>query len=116
MFLNFYGPEKTPDVLHTIFNVFYFYGGPYGAGTGPCTGALCMGSVLWCVDTLRFFKVPLCVGPVLETLKICRKNPKALKVGRPYFWNVAPKCDFGASFYKTSNAFISAIFEDMNTL
>ena len=24
-----------------------------------------MGAVLWCVETLRFFKVPLCVGPVL---------------------------------------------------
>ena len=43
-------------------------------------------------------------------------NPLPLKVGRPYFWNVAKKCDFLATFHKTSNAFISASFEDMNTL
>ena len=27
--------------------------------------SLCVGSVLWCVETLKIFKVPLCVGPVL---------------------------------------------------
>ena len=27
--------------------------------------SMCVGTVLWCVNTLSFFKVSLCVGPVL---------------------------------------------------
>ena len=41
---------------------------------------------------------------------------KHLKVGRPYFWNLSKNRDFLDNFHKTSNAFISASFEDMNTL
>ena len=52
---------------------------------GPCAvvcgdfeifqNSLCVGSVLWCVETLKIFKVPLCVGPVLGTLKFFEKIP-----------------------------------------
>ena len=40
----------------------------------------------------------------------------SLKLGRRYFWNVSRKCDFLDTFDKTSNACISASFEDTNTL
>ena len=27
--------------------------------------SLCVGAVVWCLETLNIFKVPLCVGPVV---------------------------------------------------
>ena len=30
---------------------------------------MCVGPVLWCVGTLKFFKISLCVGPVLWCVK-----------------------------------------------
>ena len=37
----------------------------YRHSTSPYKNSLCVGAVLWCVETLRLLKVPLCVGPVL---------------------------------------------------
>merc|ERR1711951_269879 len=44
--------------------------------------SLCVGPVLWCVNTLSFFKVPLCVGSVVW----CVRTLSFLKI--PCMWSM----------------------------
>ena len=55
---------------------------------------LCVGPVLWCVGTLKFFKISLCVGPVLWYVGTLSFFNISLCVG-PVLW-----CVWTLKFFK----------------